>query len=89
MKLSNLKNIIKETVGNLIIEQTGIQATAMCPQGYTVKRTNPVGGVATQTTIAMPMATYSIKPGDEICFTCVPVEDLNPDPREPFEPMEV
>jgi len=82
MKLSDLKNIIKESVGNLIKEQTGIQATAMCPQGYTVKRTNPVGGTATQLSMGISMATYSIKPGDEICFTCVPIS-----PRDQRAPM--
>jgi len=70
MKLSQLKNIIKESLQGLMNEQSGFQTTVKCPSGFTVKQLNSTGPQA-----AAPIgnvATYTLNMGGEICYTCVP-----------------
>jgi len=80
MKLSQLKHIIKESVNNLIKEQSNIHATITCPPGFTARQTNAPGPAAQISGVST--ATYTTQPGNEICFTCEPVEGSTP-PRIP------
>jgi len=86
MKLSQLKNIIKESIKGLMNEQGGLgssthfTANIICGNGFYPLITNPHPGTATAVgPPAGPHASYSRAIGDEICFTCVPVPPVDPD----------
>ena len=92
MKLTHLKNIIKEELKTLK-EQGGTNYTAaiQCMPGFYVKISNPNPGVSIYTgtpnlSAAGPHAMYSKALGDDICFTCVPVPPVDHDRRAPMEP---
>ena len=89
MKLSHLKNIIKEELKTLK-EQGGTNYTAaiQCISGFYPKITNPNPSTLPPTgPPAGPHAILSKALGDDICFTCVPVPPVDPDKAPMGRPM--
>ena len=81
MKLSHLKNIIKESIKGLMNEQSGFQTTVKCPSGFTVKQLNSTGPQLPPGS-GQNIATYTLNMGGEICYTCVPPDIFQKHNRE-------
>ena len=79
---SSTKNKLNERLQQLagikpLYEQSGFQTTIQCPSGFTVKQLNSTGPQGQVQNIA----TYTLNMGDEICYTCVPL-DKSPKHKE-------
>ena len=79
MKKSEVKNIIRESIKELMTEQSSFQTTIKCPSGFIVKQLNSTGPQGPGQNIA----TYTLNMGDEICYTCVSPDILQKNNREP------